>query len=49
MAAALLSYKAFEKAVKCDITKVKIGRISSLTEPQSRSLYYFLCGKDMFV
>ena len=29
-----LSYKAFEKVVKCAITKVKIGPISSLTEPR---------------
>ena len=49
MAAASLSYKVFEKAVKCAMTKVKIGQISSLTEPQSRSLFNFLRGNDTFV
>ena len=49
MAAASLSYKVFENAVKCAITKVEIGEISSLTEPQSRSLFNFLCGNDTFV
>ena len=49
MEAASLSYKMFEKAVKSAITKVKIGQISSLTEPQSRSLFNFLCGNDTFV
>ena len=49
MLAASLSYKVFENAVKCAITKVEIGEISSLTEPQSRSLFNFLCGNDTFV
>lgn len=49
MAAASLSYKVFEKAANSALTKVKIGQISSLTEPQSRSLYSFLCGNDTFV
>ena len=49
MAAASLSYKVFEKAVKCAMTKVKIGHISSLTEPQSRFLFNFLRGNDTFV
>ena len=49
MAAASLSYKVFEKAVKCAMTKVKIGHISSLTEPQSRFLFNFLRDNDTFV
>ena len=49
LAAASLSYKVFEKAVKCAMTKVKIGQISSLAEPQSRSLFNFLRGNDTFV
>ena len=49
MLAASLSYKVFENAVKCAITKVEIGEISSLTEPLSRSLFNFLCGNDTFV
>ena len=49
MLAASLSYKVFENAVKCAITKVEIGEISSLTEPQSRSLFNFLYGSDTFV
>ena len=49
MLAASLSYKVFQNDVKCAITKVEIGEISSLTEPQSRSLFNFLCGNDTFV
>ena len=49
MLAASLSYKVFENAVKCAITKVEIGEMSSLTEPQSRSLFNFLCGDDTFL
>ena len=49
MAAASLSYKVFENAGKCAITKVEIGEISTITEPQSRSLFNFLCGNDTFV
>ena len=45
-AAASLSYKVFEKAANSALVKVKIGHISSLTEPQKRSLFSFLCGND---
>ena len=49
MATASLSYKVFEKAVKSALQKVNIGNISSLTQPQSRALFTFLCGNDTFV
>ena len=45
--ASSLSYKVFEKATNSALSKVKFGDISSLTEPQSRSLFSFLCGNDM--
>ena len=49
MATASLSYNVCEKAVKSTIQKVNIGNISSLTQPQTRSLFTFLCGNDTFV
>ena len=44
--ASSLSYKVFEKAANAALSKVKFGHISGLTEPQSRSLFSFLCGND---
>ena len=44
--ASSLSYKVFEKAANSALSKVKFGHISSLTEPQSRSLFSCLCGND---
>ena len=41
-----LSYKVFEKAANSALSKVKFSHISSLTEPQSRSLLSFLCSND---
>ena len=49
MATASLSYKVCEKAVKSALQKVNIGNISSFTQPQTRSLFTFLCGNGTFV
>lgn len=49
MAAASLSREVFSKAVNCALNKLDVGQISCLTEPQSKSLFSFLCGNDTFV
>ena len=46
---AVFVYKVFEKAIKSALQKVNMGNISRFTQPQTRSLFSFLCSNDALV